>query len=971
MTQKKADPTANASTPLGWTDVLKDEHNHLFGEEVAPEKDPGEALAARRLIALCLSGGGIRSASFSLGVMQALARYSGSHAGRADTCQDSLLAEINYLSTVSGGGYTGSWYSAALKRLGFQQLWKELSGPGISVAGGSDGKLVTWLRAYSNFITPRVGLFSGDTWTVLAIVMRNILLIWLNIIPALVIGALTVKLFDEVLYNGRLADSAFQEGDWASWLVAGGLVFHIMSVAAVTQYRLRIALTGISTQSTRPVFVTNLACIAPALVAYGLYVTAAAWVLPHKEFTKLSDLGPFAWALPIAVGGAAAGWLFGALCCFADLKKHAAAPNPDRVKIRSSPTHRELQTYLMFDFLRWTLIAGLLFGALVLIGTALGANTIVSQGISTCHLDTVPPNRMAAIALAVLGVPWLAVSQQLCEAVFVGATSVCDMWAPISQGRMVEARELEREWLAKFGGRLVMLAFAWLAFSAAILAVPLVIEHCAPNSAGLTPLVGGLSGIITLVLGWSRHSPAAGAAKSPVGLSLNVILAIAAPIFGVLLLAGVSVFCDLLLHTLCWLLGNTALASVPGARALSSPIPLGLMLTALAALALYFTASMNINRFSLHSLYRNRLERAFLGASNFAVDQRRGDPYVGMDMKDNMQMKDLTTVRESDPRILHIINMALNTVASSRYAWQERKAAPFTVSPLHCGSSLISATDASPRGVYRRSSEYGGPSGMSLATAMAISGAAASPNMGYHSSPGITFLMAMFNIRLGWWLGNPRCNETFQTPGPRFSLKAFAWEAFGLTNERRSYVYLSDGGHFENLGMYEMVLRRCRYLIVCDAGCDEKSAYEDLGNAARKIEIDLGVRISFPPLTHTGAPSVQPPYPPAFSVGRILYSRAESENGYILYIKPSLAFGNEPVGVRSYAKSNPAFPHDSTADQWFSESQMESYRELAVHIVEQILAQAGPHEDGLPGLIRALWQKSQPARPGPGAGTGA
>ena len=102
-------------------------------------------------------------------------------------------------------------------------------------------------------------------------------------------------------------------------------------------------------------------------------------------------------------------------------------------------------------------------------------------------------------------------------------------------------------------------------------------------------------------------------------------------------------------------------------------------------------------------------------------------------------------------RPLHIVNIALNLVRSERLAWQQRKAQSFTVSPLHCGSWQDLG--------YRRSHEYGyNPSvnrAISLGTAMATSGAAASPNMGYHSSPAVTFLLALFNIRLGWWLGNP------------------------------------------------------------------------------------------------------------------------------------------------------------------------------------------------------------------------
>jgi hypothetical protein len=130
---------------------------------------------------------------------------------------------------------------------------------------------------------------------------------------------------------------------------------------------------------------------------------------------------------------------------------------------------------------------------------------------------------------------------------------------------------------------------------------------------------------------------------------------------------------------------------------------------------------------------------------------------------------------------------------------------------------------------------------------MAVSGAAASPNQGYNSSPSVAFLMALFNVRLGWWLGNPgkKGDVTYKYDGRRNAVVPILAEMLGLTSDTNKYVYLSDGGHFENLGLYEMVRRRCRFIVAIDAGCDPKFAFEDLGNAVRKIEIDLGVPIRF------------------------------------------------------------------------------------------------------------------------------
>ena len=164
-----------------------------------------------------------------------------------------------------------------------------------------------------------------------------------------------------------------------------------------------------------------------------------------------------------------------------------------------------------------------------------------------------------------------------------------------------------------------------------------------------------------------------------------------------------------------------------------------------------------------------------------------------------------------------MINIALNLVKGDNLAWQQRKAQSFTISPSTAAVGIWGI-------VVQKNMEptcyIGQP--LSLGTALAISGAAASPNMGYHSSSAVTFLLALFNIRLGWWLGNPgpAGMTTYHQASPTLSIRPLLAEAFGLTDACHPYVYLSDGGHFENLGLYEMVRRRCHCILVVDAGCD-------------------------------------------------------------------------------------------------------------------------------------------------------
>jgi hypothetical protein len=385
-----------------------------------------------------------------------------------------------------------------------------------------------------------------------------------------------------------------------------------------------------------------------------------------------------------------------------------------------------------------------------------------------------------------------------------------------------------------------------------------------------------------------------------------------------------------------------------------------------AAFALTWLVSLrvDVNVFSLNGMYANRLVRCYLGAS---VPDRKPNRFSGLSARDDLQLKveprsigrvnmlvhpladGLRAGGESQgqepavyPGPYHLINTAINLVAGGNLAYQERKAGAFLLSPLYCGFQLDSSSSEGPQGkeidAYRRTSKFSSePRQVTLGEAVATSGAAASPNMGYHSTPAFAFLMGVFNIRLGRWVGNPYSSEgnekTWQKAGPKIALFHLLREVFGLTDKASGYVYLSDGGHFENLGIYVLVRRRCRYIIACDAGADPRYGFEDLGNAIRKCRTDLGVEIdldvrhiaSVDELHYNGAPC---------AVGSIRYS--EEQVGTILYIKASRRAG-VPSDVMHYASENAAFPHESTSDQFFSESQFESYRRLGHFLAGEIV----------------------------------
>ncbi len=479
--------------------------------------------------------------------------------------------------------------------------------------------------------------------------------------------------------------------------------------------------------------------------------------------------------------------------------------------------------------------------------------------------------------------------------------------------------DADREWWARMGAWILLSIVGWITFSGLVLFGPLGLLELPLLFAAL----GGVPGVFIVLAGSSSRTPSN--QTSPVRLPWTVRMldwgiTLAAPLFVLFLAALLSLGTTALLRLWPALQGVGHLALVH-----QTPVWLNATLIIGAAVfGLVMSSLININKFSLHSVYRNRLIRAYLGASN---PRRHPNPFTGFDPRDNLRL-----FRLAGQRPLQVINMALNLVSGENLAWQQRKAETFTTSALHAGAYRLG---------YRRARDYAQNEhheGLSLGTAITISGAAASPNEGYHSSPIVALLLTLFNVRLGAWLGNPgpAGNRSYTQPAPRNAALHVAKEALGLTNDDNAYVYLSDGSHFENLGLYEMVARRCHYLVVSDAGADPDCSLEDLGNAIRKVRIDLGVPIEMNRFDIHSRKSGLPGRHCA--IGEIQYDKVDgpqARRGLLIYLKPSLT-GDEPLDVFNYKETSPQFPHESTSDQWFSESQFESYRMLGLHIVNAI-----------------------------------
>jgi hypothetical protein len=502
---------------------------------------------------------------------------------------------------------------------------------------------------------------------------------------------------------------------------------------------------------------------------------------------------------------------------------------------------------------------------------------------------------------------------------------------------------------------LLAVALGWLLISGLVVFGPLSLKW---TWSFIT--TGGLAALLTVVGGRSPMVAATQkerASASPLGLILSKASTVAALVFaGVLLIliteATTSVMKKLIQAYHIKLSYQATLDSKSGL--LGRPeeylnvifytpwwlvIPFGALLL-LAGVVM--ARLINANKFSLHGMYRERLIRAYLGASNSA---RKENPFTGFDENDNIKMRDLWLQEKFNGKLMPVVNVALNLVSGEKLGWQERKAQSFTVSPLHCGSSAMHPGYRSTTGAD--GTVYGGPQGISLGSAITISGAAASPNMGYHSSPFVTFILTLLNVRLGAWLGNPgqAGDHTFQLGYPESSVRPIIDEALGLTNDKSPYVYLSDGGHFENLGLYEMVLRRCHFIVVSDAGSDPECSFADLGESVRKIRVDFGIPIDFDQMNIYPRSQIDPAKKRGCNcaIGRICYSAvdgATAPDGIIVYIKPE-CYGDEPRDIYEYFKRSETFPHESTADQFFSESQFESYRMLGAYTMEKLCAGGG------------------------------
>lgn len=931
--------------------------------------------------ALCLSGGGARSATFSLGVLRALARLR-------------LLDKFDYLSTVSGGGYIGGWLSTWIHRHphGLRGVMEDLSTDAQN-SSAREPFAVSWLRNYCSYLGLSPRLFSADSWTVVVTYLSNLILNWTLLFPIFMIPLLVPRMVI------ALAQLNTPDAPLPSWLFHAVLTISLglTVIALIYLHTFRPTLS----KHRRSLFWQRLegqnsfinACLLPLITSMSGFTVAWAWFRNGGGI-----LEQFSYSQAV-LGGAVlhtGSWLFSAFM----LKR--------------------------FNVSRWLLLENVTVALTGALGGWLLLNVLKSgpKEIPIAHY---------AGWFACFAIPGLLAIVLMILTIFTGIASRF-------------AQEEDLEWWERMKSWLFVILITWTLLSAVVVFGP---GFLAWFDIDVFSVIATLSGIMILWLRFNpKHAARREVSESPLTMWIEQLPTIITPIFMLILLLYLVLGCDWILESLArqhqlhlsdTLPKATGLGMLPDPwnhEAILHNTPhwlIGETILVLSAFGLLMSRTVNINKLSLDALYRNRLIRAYLGASRQRSEREAlFNQFTGFDPHDNVAMCNLrfddirlaralykdhlsdstlrilercrasTTSEDQQeftslllrdiqrlydegvladlakslllspasierletlaggtpdpgslsaltgwlrdiflnrleavaPRPLHVINIALDLVTGHNIAWQNRKTRPFTVSPLHCGNMGLG---------YRPSEDYGGSTflnkSLSLGTALTISGVPRISSTGSDTSGLTNLLFTIFNLRSGWWLSNPgpAGDRTYRHPSPTLAFGPFIAEAFGMTDASYPYVNLSAGENFESLGLYEMVFRRCHSILVVDSTSDPGFTFGELSNSIHKIRSVLGIDIELD-LTKLHQQTERGVSQWHHAIGKIRYDKADDTAlaGTLIYLKPSLT-SDEPSNISEYAARHRGFPHEIRTDAYLNDTQFEYYSQLGEHIAWEVL----------------------------------
>jgi hypothetical protein len=818
------------------------------------------------LVGVAISGGGIRSATFALGVLERLKELD-------------YLRYADYLSTVSGGGYIGAWLLGNVRRtryfLSRMTSWQES---------------IQRLRDYSKYLAPQSGFLSADSWVIWGTWIRNATLIQLTAVAWLAAGfvlALAGKAGFEWIGSQPVSEAMHL------LLAAGCLV-----LAGLITVNLRERKTGRSNQHHLIVAVAWIGSFLSAALLWSRTSVAEDYsVILKSEYSQWLYIGP---------SMLAAMWW---------------------ISLVSFPAAKRFRAF-------WSVLIALFTGGVMYLASC-GVRYLfgVWAGMRKDEFGWYayvfgPPLVLLAVTFAVV--------------VFIGILGrTSDDW--------------RREWWTRYG--------SWLAmYGAGFLALALVavfghvwiakLAHLPYKSIKWSAVVGWIGSVASGLLAGNSGKTGGSAEGS------SRILEWVARIGGILFIIGAVLLLSTGLHFVLvqiWLdYGGLWWQDL---NQLLTPATLVVTFFSLLILGGLFSWRFDLNTFGLNQFYRNRLVRCYLGATRWKPGSRQPERFTGFDDNDDLSLTELqfrfVNSKYEEERFrgpFPIVNCALNLGGSSDLSVKTRQSTSFTLTPLSAGAARARVGYAPmPEG-----GQNGFSGGVLLGEAISISGAAASPNMGHNTSPLVSVLLTLFNVRLAWWFPNPG-EKWWSWRGSPLSIYYLLKEFLGLADEGSRYVNVSDGGHFENLAIYELIRRRVKVIIASDGECDPDLNFGSLGNLIRICETDFGAKIEIDVSSVRKQANGQSRAHCA--VGRIAYSNGSL--GYLIYLKSSLT-GDEDPDIEQYHAEHPDFPHESTGNQFFTEDQFESYRRLGHHIASLAFRDAD-YGTNLVDIARGLYDVWTPA----------
>lgn len=914
--------------------------------------DAGSQRPERPDLAVALSGGGIRSATISLGFFQGLART-----GR-------ILGDIRLLSTVSGGSYFGSFYTALWRSEAVQSVAsvEAVLTESANPFPGARISPLQWLRENSRFLAPRGG---GDLLLAGASTVRNmlaVLLIWL--LPIFAAFWLLVGL------QGYLAQSAWLSPAWRDLFgMTRGSGWMSLALLALLGVLLPLGALyfTLPTRERDPLRRFRTRLLRTALALIPVLTLSAILLMQMIDKDLLAQL-------PAAL-------LLGALA-LTHVLLIGVAP------VSGTAWGRE----------RYGNGIGAILSVLV------GIWIIRSSALQT-WVETLLPGDWHTVSLVIA----LAASMAMLAFVVAG-TLASDIDAPADiSGDATRVAVAEHRLSMHFTRVAVLVALLCVAGLIDSLGFKLALRLGADT--GTTAL--SLGALITALSALAAQGERllAGLRKLlgdrfavPIGL---VVAALAVLLWGAILI-GTSA----LVYALT--LGGDGNREIEAWRVALW----GGSIAAVVVLAIG-TQTAFANFSSLHPLYRARLARTYVGASNPARLGSADAPIVpatelidgdDLNLAANMDARQGVDLKPGQP--LHLINVTINETVDTRMGTQsqDRQGVHMAVSPAgisvstrhhgvyagEAGAGRVRVEAVDGVGTFHAFGRSGDliSENATLSTWTAISGAAASTGMGSRTSIAFSLLMGLLNVRLGyWWDAGVDGTGGLREPPPSVSLgrrvlvKAQPMYAqlldellarFRGTCQR--YWNLSDGGHFENLGIYELLRRRPRLIIGLDNGEDADSRFQDLAGLIRKARLDFGAEIRF--LDHSemaallqgsAAPADARAWCLRLGLGTLAELRRVARDGdppisqavaslawidygenarsLLLYVKSAFHQPESAPDLLNYLREHPSFPHESTADQFFDEAQWESYRRLGDLNAQQLFGSTASSVD----LYQALW----------------